>query len=486
MTSSPEVLCQFVSAWLSSIPPPDANNEETETNPTTALSPLPCRKGEPRSKKQRLSSPRKDDNPNASWASKPFPSPPATAIAAMDPTLQSQRQKRSRDECDDDDDDNDDDDDENGIASASASGSDENGNGNVILGLQHSKLDESTPRAERAGHAQLPTPVPIHLAQNTSIAGTPTPSISSHAPSLASRTSSPTKQMRFASLDVTGYLIKSFSTDGDTMPSSLAQVHLQLTDIQEKLEHYRIRPFSFYDHNAHPTRQRWQFPSVAFVRKTMSRAIECAVARELESSWNQDVHRPLLDYVFRPDRPCPLDFRYCNAASIIPQFRPKTVPSKMVDYCVHVVPTCEEKARIDQLCMSRPAASINHTDWGNLSGDPIALSIETKRDGEGLEQALSQIGTWHACQWRSLLHEKQYAPSGIEFLPALIAQGHTWYFVATTRQDSGQAWLYTKMEVGTTETLVGTYQILVALQYLKCWIEDVYWPAFRAYMLALL
>ncbi|GKT67158.1 hypothetical protein ColTof4_13546 [Colletotrichum tofieldiae] len=162
-----------------------------------------------------------------------------------------------------------------------------------------------------------------------------------------------------------------------------------------------------------------------------------------------------------------------------------TVPSKTVDYCVHMVPTPEEKALIDQVCMSRPAASINHTDWGNLSGDPIALSIETKRDGEGLEQALSQIRTWHACQWRSLVHEKKYAPPGIEFLPALIAQGHTWYFVATTRQDSGQAWLYAKMEVGTAETLVGTYQILVALQYLKCWIEDVYWPAFRGYMLAL-
>ncbi|OBR02163.1 hypothetical protein CH63R_14464 [Colletotrichum higginsianum IMI 349063] len=455
MTSSPEVLCQFVSAWLSSIPPPDANNEETETNPTTALSPLPCRKGEPRSKKQRLSSPRKDDNPNASWASKPFPSPPATAIAAMDPTLQSQRQKRSRDECDDDDDDNDDDDDENGIASASASGSDENGNGNVILGLQHSKLDESTPRAERAGHAQLPTPVPIHLAQNTSIAGTPTPSISSHAPSLASRTSSPTKQMRFASLDVTGYLIKSFSTDGDTMPSSLAQVHLQLTDIQEKVA---IIPNYLKDESV-LLLENWRAPGI----KTYT-----------DPSWTTSSAQIGL---------VPLT---SATASIIPQFRPKTVPSKMVDYCVHVVPTCEEKARIDQLCMSRPAASINHTDWGNLSGDPIALSIETKRDGEGLEQALSQIGTWHACQWRSLLHEKQYAPSGIEFLPALIAQGHTWYFVATTRQDSGQAWLYTKMEVGTTETLVGTYQILVALQYLKCWIEDVYWPAFRAYMLALL
>ncbi|KAJ0301090.1 hypothetical protein Brms1b_012555 [Colletotrichum noveboracense] len=157
----------------------------------------------------------------------------------------------------------------------------------------------------------------------------------------------------------------------------------------------------------------------------------------------------------------------------------------MVDYCIHVVPTTEERARIDRLCTTRPGASINHTDWGNLSSDPIALSVETKRDGEGLEQALSQIGTWHASQWRSLLLEKQQTPVDIDFLPAFIAQGHSWYFVATTRHDSGQAWLYTKMEVGTTETVIGTFQILVALHYFKCWIEDTYWPAFRRYMLAL-
>ncbi|KAK1990395.1 hypothetical protein LX36DRAFT_409805 [Colletotrichum falcatum] len=462
MPSPPEALCRSISAWLSSIPPPPyADDKDIKTSPHIASSAEPC------PKKPRLSISQSDDEVDATfWPLKLFPSPPATTISPMNPIPQSLRQKRGRDECDDDED-------------------NENNSANAILPT--SSLDESTPRAERAVHVQLPAPVPLHLLQNTSVASTThTPSVSSQAASVTSRTSSPTKQMRFASLDVTGYLIKSFSTDGNTMPPSLAEVHLHLTDIQEKLQSYRIRPFSFFDPNTDPASHRWQFPSVAFVRKIMSRAIQCAVARELESSWNQDVHRPLLDYVFRPEgRPCSLDFRYCNAASIIPRFRPKTVPSKMVDYCVHVVPTAEEQAQINQLCMSRPAASINHTDWGNLSGDPIALSVETKRDGEGLEQALSQIGTWHACQWRSLLHEKQYPPSGIEFLPALIAQGHTWYFVATTRQNSGQAWLYTKMEVGTTETLIGTYQILVALQYLKCWIEDAYWPAFREYMLAL-
>lgn len=70
-------------------------------------------------------------------------------------------------------------------------------------------------------------------------------------------------------------------------------------EIRSQLASYRIRDFSFYDPATSPQRsQRWQFPNVAFVKKTMDRAVQCAVARELESSWNQDVHRPLLDYVF--------------------------------------------------------------------------------------------------------------------------------------------------------------------------------------------
>ncbi|GJC89341.1 hypothetical protein ColLi_12179 [Colletotrichum liriopes] len=228
MTSSPEVLCRSVSAWLSSILPPDAEDEGGTKPEPTASSPVPCRWGELRPKRARLSIPRKDDESEALWAPAPFPSPPTTAISAMAPIPPSPRQKRARDECDDDDDG----DDENGSASA---GGHHSNMQDAVLGLQTSNLDESTPRAERAGHAPLPAPVPLHLVQDASVTSTPTASVSSHAPSLASRTSSPTKQMRFASLDVTGYLIKSFSADGHTAPPSLAQMHLHLTDIQEKV-----------------------------------------------------------------------------------------------------------------------------------------------------------------------------------------------------------------------------------------------------------
>ncbi|KAK1519068.1 hypothetical protein CABS01_16627 [Colletotrichum abscissum] len=489
MTATPPETQQSIVLWLSRILPPDPNTDDHAVADAIVLeafakrpSTLPSRSEhvEPRRKRPRLLDSAHDHDIESSIYGL-IPTPPATAVSRMEPTPASQTsgEKRALEEDGDNE-------------------GDSPNTTNANRGGQHITRDgETMPRADDHMHFQSePLIFQAHISQDsTSAPNTVAPSVVSRAPSLPSRTSSPTKQMRYASLDITGYSIKSFSADAATMPASLTQVVLHLTDIQERvgivpkylkdeLASYRVRDFSFY--NPESVVRRWQFPTVTFVRKTMERAIQCAVSRELESSWNQDVHRPLLDWVFRPDSGhSAVDFRYCNAASIIPRFRPKTVPSKMVDYCIHVVPTTEERTRIDRLCTTRPAASINHTDWGNLSSDPIALSVETKRDGEGLEQALSQIGTWHAAQWRSLLLEKQQPPTDIDFLPAFIAQGHSWYFVATTRHDSGQAWLYTKMEVGTTETLIGTFQILAALQYFKCWIEDSYWPAFRRYMLAL-
>jgi hypothetical protein len=154
----------------------------------------------------------------------------------------------------------------------------------------------------------------------------------------------------------------------------------------------------------------------------------------------------------------------------------------MVDYCIHVCPDLDSQARIDQLYASRPGATINHTDWGNLCRHPIALSIETKRVGEGFDNAMAQVGKWHSAQWRSLLYDGRRELSGITFLPALIVQGHTWSFVATTREH-GQAAVHARLELGSSESLVGVYQILVALQCLKRWAEDEYWPALKAYLI---
>jgi hypothetical protein len=63
----------------------------------------------------------------------------------------------------------------------------------------------------------------------------------------------------------------------------------------------------------------------------------------------------------------------------------------MVDFCIVVRPREDTPAQaiIDDLCNYRPDKAINHTDWSNLSKDPIAISIETKKHGENWTKAVA-------------------------------------------------------------------------------------------------
>ncbi|KAH7175810.1 hypothetical protein EDB81DRAFT_874633 [Dactylonectria macrodidyma] len=86
----------------------------------------------------------------------------------------------------------------------------------------------------------------------------------------------------------------------------------------------------------------------------------------------------------------------------------------MADFCIFVrTPKYSpENEHIIELCKwPRPNQSINHTDSGSLFKDLIAISIETKRHGENWNEAMLQMGTWHAAQSKSTAwHPRQRPP----------------------------------------------------------------------------
>ncbi|KAJ3531693.1 hypothetical protein NM208_g8768 [Fusarium decemcellulare] len=323
-------------------------------------------------------------------------------------------------------------------------------------------------------------------------------SLSSRSVSISNR-SSPTKQFRNAEMQETGFNVGSFRLDQH--PESLKTLRIRLRDIGSG---YAILPASLRrelsdsDSEIPPyafkTDQETQvdgnLPSLSWVQKLVKRAAECLIDREGEASWNADVHAPILEHVFRSDRFRSSglgDFRCCPSAQILPSFKPRDAPSKMVDFCVFVRPESNspEEQSINTICQSRPGFSINHTDLGNFCKHPIALSIETKRPGEHRDRATLQMGTWHSSQWRSLrypLFQPRTAGS-IEFLPGIIIQGHDWQFVATILDQNHKALLLTGVRIGGTETELAVYSLIVALQHLREWIKDVYWPAFIEDML---
>ncbi|EXA29073.1 hypothetical protein FOVG_19391 [Fusarium oxysporum f. sp. pisi HDV247] len=319
-----------------------------------------------------------------------------------------------------------------------------------------------------------------------------------------SRTSSPTKQQRNAALQSTGYEVLSFVRFPDWQPNSLEQVKDELRRISCGEEILPIglrgRLFGktgftksvFFDDTgpALTSTRQYRYPDVEFVEDLLERAAVCLDENEGEASWNMDVHNPLLAWAFRQNnrRGRLVDYRYCPAAQIVSAFKPQGASSQHIDFCVHIRPEVlsDEQLAIDAVCIDRPNGTINHVDSGNLSKNPIVISIETKKHGEGFTKAVNQMATWHSAQWRSLCFGRcgGKALSRIEFLPGIIVQGHTWMFVATVRRNERPI-LFHQMPLGDTETMMGIFKLLLSLQYLRDWAENTYWPAFKADILGM-
>jgi hypothetical protein len=84
--------------------------------------------------------------------------------------------------------------------------------------------------------------------------------------------------------------------------------------------------------------------------------------------------------------------------------------------------------------------SFNHTRYGPLTNKPIVVSIETKSEGESLQEAEVQLAVWaaaHLSRLRDLLDESKTETTDLPWLPLLIAQGPQWYFLFASRSNAG-------------------------------------------------
>ncbi len=194
------------------------------------------------------------------------------------------------------------------------------------------------------------------------------------------------------------------------------------------------------------------------------------------------------------------------------------LPSKKVDFCIYIEPSCDKdhphaSQTIASLQDALPYGMFNHTNLNTLRDRPIALSIETKRTGEGWDNARLQMGIWNAAHWEFLgllLRMRREAADELstlqgripddtteasrtelpnvsdaqtlqlpEYLPGIIIQGHDWHLVITTRHGD-KTIFWQKMTFGTTSSSKGIYQIICVLQLLQLWAREEYWTWLRA------
>ncbi|KAK2694372.1 hypothetical protein QWA68_005703 [Fusarium oxysporum] len=176
-----------------------------------------------------------------------------------------------------------------------------------------------------------------------------------------------------------------------------------------------------------------------------------------EAAWNHEVHFPLLCLALRNRSKGAfqrlVNVKSCSSASIIPDYRIRFAPDKKIDFCVYLDPHHDPNdtniaSTVDAVRAHLPGLSINPTDDLSLLNNPIAIPIETKRPGEGLDTANLQVATFLTAHLTLLqrldagasvpVQDGEKAPSvdDLGLLPGLIVQGNTWNFIAASRQDS--------------------------------------------------
>lgn len=175
--------------------------------------------------------------------------------------------------------------------------------------------------------------------------------------------------------------------------------------------------------------------SLAQVMEVVAAGRECFEENHPEASWNVLVHWPVFRLALGPIVGSHQRVRAmpCTTARL----RHMSRGGKMVDFCMFVEPHTTAASQVEEF--RQRLGQVNHTDFHPLRNRPLALSAESKRPGEGFRDAQLQLGIWQAAQWNLL--ESQLAGQRsqlalISFLPALIIQGHEWYFAATTKSNS--------------------------------------------------
>ncbi|GJC97746.1 hypothetical protein ColKHC_06572 [Colletotrichum higginsianum] len=232
-------------------------------------------------------------------------------------------------------------------------------------------------------------------------------------------------------------------------------------------------------------------PTVDDVLRIFEDASMCYNKALDEPSWNQAVHSPVLSMATKPIwrlRPGDVVAHVpCTTASIMPVYAEPR--GRKVDYCMCIQPDPLSAAAIrairDQDVWTN--LSINHTEFNALQDMPIAVSIETKPQSGDEADAQGQLAVWQAAQWRlleRLVGRNEPKMPLPDFLPGIVVIGHAWHFVASTKQDADVT-LWTGQTIGSTDHVIGIYQIACALQYLARWVEETYWPWYKGAVLQL-
>jgi hypothetical protein len=121
----------------------------------------------------------------------------------------------------------------------------------------------------------------------------------------------------------------------------------------------------------------------------------------------------------------------------------------MVDWAIVLRPVGNLRGALSRMRQQPDGGqlSFNHSRHGPLVDKPIAVSVETKPEGENLQQAYIQLAVWASAHMNLLSQLSTDSASSnptdvvtitaLPLLPLLIAQGSHWSFLFASRQADG-------------------------------------------------
>ncbi|KAG5802933.1 hypothetical protein H9Q74_011247 [Fusarium xylarioides] len=394
-------------------------------------------------------------------------------------------------------------------------------------GPKRRRLNPPTPVASQSDNS-MASPKKHNLADHDDEFETPRPSRrirtprsesgtslpSTQSASQASGRSSPTKQLRALALNSRGVVTRELSAFPN-MPESL-DVLLEKIDLASSgigiLPSSQRSIYGDFKWARQPILSNILFsddrdklghtPTPEAVQWILHEAAYCNSRGCSEADWNMEVHHRVLSAALRPlQGPRSdqfFDFRLSTTASIIAEYH-VTSASKKVDFCMYLDPKQDESAQvpetIDALKNILPLGMFNHTNLAPLCDNPIAVSIETKKTGEGWENAKLQMEVWMAAHWQFLrqllsLRQRSQEPTTTnektwnlpDFIPGIIIQGHHWHLIITTPEGEKTVFWQVK-NLGDTSSSQGIYKIIHNLQLLRQWAQEEYWKWMRELLL---
>ena len=219
-------------------------------------------------------------------------------------------------------------------------------------------------------------------------------------------------------------------------------------------------------------------------KKLCASALDAQNNNFSEVGWNCEVHSPVLNGALYDHRHSKgIWYRNITTArvtdtALLPQRAVnKTITqSKMVDYALIIEPSQEMEDRNIRKMKEENSDTINHTSAEYARFTPIGISIETKSGLEEEDKAILQLGTWVFAHFTRL--EQLTKGAKMPVLPLLLVQGHSWGFMLAERQKD-KILILRNLEIESTSSAVGIYQIWAAIRRLTRWMTEVYKPWFE-------